>query len=85
MTLKRESVIIAGLCTSLSIAAFIIINNSGRSAGSISSTTVVTVDGVRLSSVFEGSRPNDRYDLKQIVNHATPAIRCTSNGRMAWF
>lgn len=84
MTLKWKFAIIIGLCTSLSVAAYFIINNSGRSAGRVSRTTIVTMDGVRLPSVLEGSVPNARYDLKQIASHATPAIRCTSGGRMAW-
>jgi hypothetical protein len=47
----------------------------------ISETAVLNIDGTRLSSVFEGLRPDPQYDLKNIPVHNATVIRCPAQAR----
>ena len=43
----------------------------------VNTTAIVAIDGNRLSSVFQGSTPDPRYDLKRIPAQIPATIGCT--------
>ena len=79
MTLKRRLIGVVGLCTSLGLVVWLSVN--WHKARRVSETSLVTMDGLRLSSVFEGSRRDPRYDLKNIPRYSRTVIRCPAQTR----
>jgi hypothetical protein len=60
---KKNVVIGIEICTCLSLSVWTIVGRV-ESPRQITETAVFTMDGVQLTSLFEGLSPDPRYDLK---------------------
>src|ERR1700682_376844 len=79
MALKSRLVFPVVVCAALSMAMWFAIGKAARlHPRRITETAIVTMEGARVSSVFEGSSPDPRNDLRRIPNHAPPVIRCSA-------
>jgi hypothetical protein len=79
MGLTGRALKFTGVCACLALATWLSIN-SHRPRG-ISETSALTMDGARLSSVFEGLRPDPQYGLRKIPVHNATVIRCPAQAR----
>jgi hypothetical protein len=79
MKLIGRAVKCAGVCASLGLVTWLSL--SSHRPRRIPETSVVTIDGVRLSSVFEGLRRDPQYDLRNIPVHNATVIRCPAQVR----
>lgn len=81
MKAKRYLFVFSGVCAGLGAATWVATEHASfRHRARIKTTTIVAMDGRRLASVFDGSLPDPRYDLKLIPVPA-PGANCTAPPR----
>lgn len=74
----RKFVGVLGISVLLCAASWLAIQyKSPAERHRVSTTAIVATDGNRLSSVFQGSLPDPRYDLKRIPVRTPATIGCT--------
>ncbi len=89
MVFKTRLIVAIGAVTGLGVGAWSIMNWNGHPQR-ITETTILTADGVRLSTIFEGLSPDANYDLKNIPVDSAPVVSCSPNNAFverikSWF
>jgi hypothetical protein len=85
--IKRRFVFRLFACTFLSLAAWVAIIHGHKRTHPrrIAETAIVTSDGIRLSSVFDGMNPDPRNQIKGMSSHTPTIIRCSALAKTTLF
>jgi hypothetical protein len=76
MNTRARILLIAVLCAATSLALWTMIGTFATRPRAISNALIVTADGTRLSSLFEGLQADPRNDIKLMRIPAPTVIRC---------